>query len=56
MSLTRVDLPEPETPVTAVNVPRGIRTFMPTRLCSRGLWMVSVLPLDGRRVAGVSIA
>src|SRR5205809_1063436 len=40
MSLTRVDLPEPETPVTEVKVPRGIRTAMPLRLCSRGLWMV----------------
>ncbi|CPU65692.1 Uncharacterised protein [Mycobacteroides abscessus] len=30
-----MDLPEPETPVTAVNVPSGKLTSMPVRLCSR---------------------
>ena len=41
MSLTSVDLPEPDTPVTHVNVPeRESRTGMPLRLCSRGLWMI----------------
>ena len=33
-SLTSVDLPEPETPVTQVNVPSGIETSMSRRLCS----------------------
>src|SRR6266849_2764114 len=55
MSLTRVDLPEPETPVTAVKVPSGSLTAMPLRLCSRGLWMMTCLPLGERRVAGTAI-
>src|SRR6267142_2440986 len=55
MSLTRVDLPEHETPVTAVKVPRGILTAMPLRLCSRGLWMITCLPLGDRRAAGTAI-
>src|SRR2546422_1646893 len=41
MSLTSVDLPDPETPVTHVNVASGIRTGIPLRLCSRGLWIRS---------------
>ena len=32
-SLTSVDLPEPETPVTAQNVLSGTFTSMPRRLC-----------------------
>src|SRR4029450_7189787 len=52
MSLTRVDLPEPDTPVTHVKVPSGIRTFIPLRLCSRGLWITRLLPVPGRRRAG----
>ena len=44
MSLTRVDLPEPDTPVTQVKVPSGIFTLMPFRLCSRGI-------VDDRRLA-----
>jgi hypothetical protein len=35
MSLTSVDLPEPDTPVTATKHPSGISTSMPFRLCSR---------------------
>jgi hypothetical protein len=35
MSLTRVDLPEPDTPVTATRQPRGKATSMSCRLCSR---------------------
>src|SRR5437762_284169 len=34
-SWTSVDLPEPDTPVTAVKVPSGMRTSTPARLCSR---------------------
>src|SRR6478672_1566854 len=35
MSLTSVDLPEPDTPVTAVKTPRGKLTSTSRRLCSR---------------------
>src|SRR5213083_716715 len=52
MSLTSVDLPDTETPVTLVKVPSGIRTGIPLRLCSRGLWIVMAWPLPFRRVAG----
>ena len=51
MSFTSVDLPEPLTPVTHVNVPSGIVTGMPFRLCWRGLSIVSESPLPLRRVA-----
>src|SRR5438477_4737349 len=34
-SCTSVDLPEPETPVTTVNVPSGIRMSTPAMLCRR---------------------
>ena len=37
MSVTSVLLPDPETPVTAVNVPSGNRTSRFWRLCSRAL-------------------
>src|SRR5437879_2710895 len=55
MSLTSVDLPEPDTPVTEVKVPSGIFTAMPLRLCSRGLWIVMKWPLPLRRAAGTGI-
>ena len=35
MSLTRVDLPDPDTPVTDTRQPRGMSTSMSQRLCSR---------------------
>src|SRR5881628_3065651 len=44
MSLTSVDLPEPDTPVTHVNVPSGMVTDWALRLGSRGSWIGSVLP------------
>ena len=50
MSLTRVDLPEPETPVTATNSPSGNDTSTSCRLCSRAPWTVSSRP-DGARAA-----
>src|SRR2546427_13071752 len=56
MSLTSVDLPEPDTPVTHVKVPSGIVTDWPLRLCSRGSWMVSACPVPLRRVAGTWMA
>ena len=34
MSLTSVDLPDPDTPVTAVSTPSGNATSMLRRLCS----------------------
>ena len=55
MSLTRVDLPEPDTPVIAVKVPSGIFTFIPFRVCARGVWMVTNLPFDLRRTGGGSM-
>ncbi len=39
MSNASVLLPEPDTPVITVNLPRGIATSMPLRLCSRALTM-----------------
>src|SRR2546427_9629188 len=56
MSLTSVDLPEPDTPVTHVKVPSGIVTDWPLRLCSRGSWLVSACPVPLRRVAGPRVA
>ena len=56
MSLTSVDLPEPETPVTATNVPSGKLTSMFFRLFSRAPWTVSSRPgVSGRRTAGTGI-
>ena len=57
MSLTRVDFPEPLTPVTATKEPRGMAT-------STSLRLFSFAPLitnwrfgsNGRRVFGISIA
>src|SRR6266699_2590422 len=56
MSFTSVDLPEPDTPVTHVNVPSGIFTGMPFRLCSRGLWIVSAWPWPLRPSSGDEMA
>ena len=40
-SLTSVDLPEPDTPVTALNTPSGTLTSMFCRLCcaAPSIWM-----------------
>ena len=51
VSLTRVDLPEPETPVTQQKTPSGIATSMPLRLCSRAP-RTSSAPRGWRRSAG----
>ena len=51
MSSTRVDFPEPLTPLTTVSVPRGMDTSMPRRLCSRAPRMRSV-PVPARRGFG----
>ena len=56
MSLTSVDLPEPETPVTATKQPSGKLTSMSLRLFSRAPWTVSSRPgVGGRRTAGTGI-
>ena len=47
MSRTSVDLPEPDTPVTATKLPSGISTSMFVRLCSRAPWMTSCSPVPG---------
>ena len=52
----RVDLPEPLTPVMHVNVPSGILTDIPCRLCSRGLWMVRNTPCPLRRSSRTGMA
>ena len=51
MSLTSVDLPEPLTPVTAVNVPIGIVTSMFFRLLARAPRM-TISPRAGRPPRG----
>src|SRR6266851_3338376 len=55
MSLTRVDLPEPETPVTTVSRPRGRVTSTSFRLFARAprIWMA--LPLGLRRFSGTEM-
>ena len=56
MSLTSVDLPEPDTPVTEVSTPSGKDTSISRRLCSRAPTTVSCrLRSTGRRMAGTSI-
>ena len=52
MSLISEDLPEPETPVTQVNRPRGMRASMSLRLCWRAPSTTSHLPLPLRRWLG----
>ena len=51
-SLTREDLPLPLTPVTQVNVPKGMETSIFFRLFSRAPRTVSRLPLPLRRCWG----
>ncbi len=53
--MTREDLPEPETPVTQVKVPRGMDTSTWRRLFSAAPRMVRVWPLPFRRSAGTGI-
>src|SRR6266487_1835438 len=56
MSLTSVDLPEPDTPVTATRQPSGNATSTPRRLCSLApLTATSRLELRCRRLAGSGI-
>ena len=55
ISLTREDLPLPETPVTQVKVPSGTEMSMFFRLFSRAPRTVRSFPLPGRRAAGTSM-
>jgi hypothetical protein len=50
----RVDLPEPETPVTQLKIPSGISTSMLLRLCSRAPVILIELA-DFRRDLGTGI-
>ena len=54
-SLTRLDLPLPDTPVTHTNMPSGMVTSMFFRLFARAPRTTSALPLPGRREAGTSM-
>ena len=54
-SCTSVDLPEPETPVTATNSPSGIATSMFLRLCSLAPRIFSQRSLGARRICGVGM-
>ena len=56
MSLTIVDLPEPDTPVTATRLPSGKPTLTSCRLCSRAPTTVTWRPSCGRRTSGVGIS
>src|ERR671910_2240329 len=55
MSLTSVDLPDPDTPVTATKHPSGNDTSMFLRLFCRAPRTVRHLPPGGRRHAGTGI-
>ncbi len=49
--MVKLDLPEPETPVTQVKVPSGIEAVTSRRLLARAPWTVSLWPLPLRRLA-----
>ena len=51
--MTSVLLPEPDTPLTAMNVPSGKVTSMFFRLCARAPRRTSFLPLPVRRLVGI---
>src|SRR5258708_38045503 len=56
MSLTSVDLPDPETPVTATSKPSGNATSTPRRLCSAAPLTTTSRVLDRfRRACGTAI-
>ena len=57
MSFTNVDLPEPDTPVTATNNPSGISTSISLRLFSFAPLTINLrFGSTGRRILGISIA
>ena len=55
IELTRVDFPEPETPVTAMNFPRGKRAVIFCKLCSCAPVISIKRPFPTRRSSGTSI-
>src|SRR3972149_6441566 len=55
VSLIRVDLPEPETPVTTTNEPRGMCTSFFLRLFPRAQRSLIKLPLAPRLSEGIGI-
>ncbi len=55
MSLIRLDLPEPDTPLTTTNWPSGISTSRFCRLFSRAPLISSDFPLLDRRFLGTAI-
>ena len=56
MSLTSVDFPEPDTPVTETNKPRGIATSISLRLFSFAPLITNWrFESNGRRSLGISI-
>ena len=55
ISLMREDLPDPDTPVTQVKVPRGKVTSSPSRLFSAAPRITRLWPLPARRWAGTGM-
>ena len=55
VSLMSVDLPEPETPVTRMSLPRGNSTSTCLRLLPVHPFKIRLLPLPLRRCLGISI-
>ncbi len=55
MSRTSVDLPDPDTPVTATKFPSGMSTSMFCRLCSRAPSIRTNSSPCGRRTSGTGI-
>ena len=55
ISLIRVDLPDPETPVIQTSFPSGIETLMPFKLFADALTILSNLPFPSRLFFGTSI-
>jgi hypothetical protein len=52
VSTTKLDFPEPDTPVTQVMVPSGMSTSMPRRLLARAPRTPIVQPFPRRRWRG----
>ena len=46
VSKARLDLPDPESPVTTISRSRGISTEMFLRLCTRAPWTAIVVRAD----------
>ena len=53
--MTKLVLPEPETPVTQVNAPTGIWTVMSFKLCSFAPLITRNLPVPLRRSAETGV-